>query len=141
MSESHEPVDPVAAGHEGSQVGASVAVNTIVSVVVLLGGAFWMTSLFIGGLERQPDPLQNDRSELARVKTPTVRLDPAQPASRRNLEAAQNEILDSYGWVKEPAGVARIPIEVAMTRLVEEGLPANDTPEEETNDSAEGGQP
>jgi hypothetical protein len=35
----------------------------------------------------------------------------------------QDHVLGSYGWVDEKAGVARVPIEQAMTMLLKNGLP------------------
>jgi hypothetical protein len=40
------------------------------------------------------------------------------------LKAKQESLLGSYGWVDEPGGVTRIPIDQAMKMLVERGLPA-----------------
>lgn len=37
--------------------------------------------------------------------------------------AAENQKLNSYGWVDKPAGVVRIPIPRAMDLVVERGLP------------------
>jgi len=39
------------------------------------------------------------------------------------LQDAADAILNSYGWVDEKAGVARIPIQQAMKRLATKGLP------------------
>jgi hypothetical protein len=39
------------------------------------------------------------------------------------LLGAQNALLQSYGWVDQGAGVARIPIARAMALLAERGLP------------------
>ena len=50
---------------------------------------------------------------------------PEQVLARREAAAAH---LDSYGWVDESAGVARIPIEQAMAILIEEGLPSGPEP-------------
>jgi hypothetical protein len=38
----------------------------------------------------------------------------------RRQEAA---VLTTYGWVDRQAGIVRIPIDVAMTQILEEGLP------------------
>jgi len=40
------------------------------------------------------------------------------------MKKQQEELLDSYGWVDESKGVTRIPIDEAMKRLAERGLPA-----------------
>ncbi len=41
----------------------------------------------------------------------------------RNFLTNQENQLNSYGWVDEKAGVARIPIERAMELIVQQGLP------------------
>ncbi len=46
----------------------------------------------------------------------------------RAMHKEQDELLSSYGWVDETKGVAHIPIEEAMKRLVERGLPARPMP-------------
>ncbi len=51
--------------------------------------------------------------ELARKVTE----DPYEPLQR--LDADQLELLNSYGWVDQQAGIARIPIDRAMELVVE----------------------
>jgi hypothetical protein len=41
----------------------------------------------------------------------------------RRLREQEDAILTTYGWVDRQAGIARIPIDVAMTQVLEEGLP------------------
>ena len=41
----------------------------------------------------------------------------------KELRAAQETALHSYGWVDRNAGIVRIPIEQAMQKLLEERLP------------------
>jgi hypothetical protein len=41
-----------------------------------------------------------------------------------DLRAAEETTLTTYGWVDKNAGIARIPIDEAMKRVVEKGLPA-----------------
>ncbi len=59
-----------------------------------------------------------------------TRIPPAprlQTNPRRDLELFrrnEDQILTSYGWVDKNAGVVRIPIDDAMKRVVEGGLPA-----------------
>jgi len=48
----------------------------------------------------------------------------------------QENQLNSYGWVDEKAGVARIPITHAMDLLVEQGLPVRPSGGTETNVAA-----
>lgn len=41
----------------------------------------------------------------------------------KDLKAADEQVLTTYGWVDQGQGVARIPIERAKTLIVERGLP------------------
>jgi hypothetical protein len=42
------------------------------------------------------------------------------------LRSRQESLLTSYGWVDEASGVTRIPIDQAMTMLLERGLPVRE---------------
>ena len=55
-----------------------------------------------------------ERQELARKVTE----DPYDPLQR--LDADQLELLNSYGWVDQQAGIAHIPIDRAMELVVED---------------------
>lgn len=46
----------------------------------------------------------------------------------RTMKKRQEELMGSYGWVDEGKGVTRIPIDEAMKRLAERGLPARPAP-------------
>jgi len=52
---------------------------------------------------------------------PRLQTDPATDLA--NYMTKQRERLDSYGWVDRAHGVARIPIEEAMRRLAQQGIP------------------
>jgi len=54
---------------------------------------------------------------------PEPRLQVSAPKDLEQYKAAQGEILNSYGWVDQKAGVVRIPIDRAMDILVQKGLP------------------
>ena len=42
----------------------------------------------------------------------------------RQMRAAEEAVLNSYGWVDKDSGRVRIPIERAMEILAKKGLPA-----------------
>jgi hypothetical protein len=44
-----------------------------------------------------------------------------------DLRAAEDTVLNSYGWVDKTGGVVRIPIDEAMKLTVARGLPARQT--------------
>lgn len=52
---------------------------------------------------------------------PRLQADPA--LALKELRQRDEEILNGYGWVNEQSGIVRIPIERAMTLLLERGLP------------------
>jgi hypothetical protein len=52
---------------------------------------------------------------------PRIQADPA--ADMKTLREREDAVLTTYGWVDRPAGVVRIPIDVAMKQVLEEGLP------------------
>jgi hypothetical protein len=59
---------------------------------------------------------------------PEPRLQAAPEADAAEMRAAEEEFLNSYGWVDEEAGIARIPIEEAMALIAERGLPVRPDP-------------
>lgn len=42
------------------------------------------------------------------------------------LEAEQTELLSSYGWIDEEAGIVHIPIEQAIDLQLEQGYPVSE---------------
>ena len=44
----------------------------------------------------------------------------------KDLRAAEDALLNSYGWVDRNAGITRIPIERAMDKLLQQGLPVRE---------------
>ncbi len=59
---------------------------------------------------------------LARFPKPNLQIDDDH-AQMTSLLAAQNEKLNSYGWVDRSNGIVRIPIDRAMDLILERGLP------------------
>ena len=57
---------------------------------------------------------------------PRLQTDPRRDLA--DLRAREDELLNSYGWVDKNAGIVRIPIESAMTLMLERGLPARAEP-------------
>lgn len=75
------------------------------------------------GLEEEPASVPPGLVQTGRVLPPAPRL---QVDARKDLNAYlkdQQEMLDTYGWVDQKAGVVRIPVDRAMDLLLEKGLP------------------
>ena len=56
-------------------------------------------------------------------KFPQPRLETDETTEINNFRMQEEQTLNSYGWVDQSTGVARIPIDRAMEILVERGLP------------------
>lgn len=98
-------------------------VFVMVSLVVLV-----LLRLFSGEAAREDAELAP--TSLARPEAPNQERLPPQPRIQANPEAdmaalrrQEDAILTTYGWVDRQAGIARIPIDVAMKQVLEEGLP------------------
>jgi hypothetical protein len=56
-------------------------------------------------------------------KFPQPRLETDETTEINNFRMQEEQTLNSYGWVDQQAGVARIPIDRAMALLAQRGLP------------------
>jgi hypothetical protein len=105
--------------------GLSVA-GIVVYLVVLL-----LFRLFSGQADRQDAqlaPASVARPEAAPggerlPPEPRIQANPA--ADMKSLRLQEEAVLTTYGWVDRQAGIARIPIDVAMSQVLEEGLPVH----------------
>lgn len=57
------------------------------------------------------------------LKWPEPRIQVAAADDMARLRAEHEAVLRTYGWVDREAGVVRVPIDVAMKLVLEEGLP------------------
>ncbi|WP_448192569.1 hypothetical protein [Azospirillum sp. sgz301742] len=88
---------------------AALAVFVIAAVIVAL------LVIFPDATRDQPKALT------AAMPEPRLQTDPA--ADMRAYRAEAERTLHSYGWVDRAAGIARIPIDEAMRRVAERGIP------------------
>ncbi len=99
--------------------------------IVAAGGVVWWALHELSAFQaRSEPPVSPLRVGTPRQLPPEPRLQgipghpmPA-PEELRELQDSANAALNSYGWVDQKAGIARIPIEEAMKRLAAQGLPA-----------------
>jgi hypothetical protein len=105
-------------------------------IALAIAGVFmhlilWSAYKYYAGSEKAPTPLANPMASSTRqlpqgdpVRTfPAPTLQPDDVADMNKFRAYEDEELNSYGWVNQSAGVARIPIEQAMQALAKQGLP------------------
>jgi len=64
----------------------------------------------------------------SRVEPPPPRLQADPVLDLGALRAREERELSTYGWVDRERGTVRVPIDRAMKRLVERGLPARPAP-------------
>jgi hypothetical protein len=115
------------AGHEASDVsiraivlfGIGLAIATALVGLAMLG----LFRFFEARQERRTEPVPPMVAANLRRTPSGPRLEPDPLAPRRAIQAREDAVLTSYGWVDPKAGVARIPIDRAMELLVERGLP------------------
>ena len=103
---------------------AGIAVMGTVSYLVI----FVLLRLFSGEAAKQ-DALVAPAS-LAQPAAPGEERLPPEPRIQANpagdlkmLRDQEDAVLTTYGWVDRPAGVVRVPIDVAMKLVIEQGLP------------------
>lgn len=100
----------------------------IVIAWIVLFGVLALVALVSGGLLRllskplavttAPNPIENPGLPAR------PRLELHLPEKLRQLRAAEEAVLNHYGWVDRARGVVHIPIDRAMQDVLEEGLPA-----------------
>lgn len=126
----HEPKQmnsgPPHSGHETSDadVGAlaKFGIGLAVLCAVALALMFAMLSFFEGENARTappPSPLAAQRG-----LPPGPRLQVLPEKDMAHLQAAEDSVLNSFGWVMREAGIVRIPIDRALELTAQRGLPA-----------------
>lgn len=98
----------------------ALIVGTAIVVVLVLGLYRFFQAREVAK-DAPPSPLV-DRTQ-PRVP-PEPRLQTAPDVELAAMRAVEKRILESYGWVDESAGIARVPIDRAMAMLLQRGLPS-----------------
>ncbi len=140
MDGSNGPTEKPKPGHETSDAnvrnllifGAGLSLVVIAGLVVSRA----VFRYFVGhqGLGPPASPFEN-----VRMLPPEPRLQVSAPKDLEQYKAAQEEILNNYGWVDQKAGIVRIPIERAMDILLQRGFPVRTaTPENQGTPKAPG---
>jgi hypothetical protein len=105
-----------------SIIGFAVGLSVVTLIVLAL---MWgMGVVFKEAEEAKDRPPPAMAEALADPIPPGPRLQSAPPRDMDELRAQDREMLSSYAWVDQAGGVARIPIDRAMSIVVEKGLGA-----------------
>ncbi len=125
MAETSPGTDSTSRRHEERDIQVRLIVLSgvglvIVTAIVLLV-ADWLFDDFAASRVKVQGPL----APLAETRPlpPEPRLQVAPAQDLQQMRAAEDAVLSSYGWVNEAAGFVRIPIDRAIERVVEQGLP------------------
>ncbi len=99
-----------------------IGVVMIVAAVVIHTAVWWLFDAF----DRREAQKGRPPATLVQTQRPAVpepRLQTDAPADLNAVRDAQKNELETYGWIDQQKGVVRIPVEQAMTILVQRGLP------------------
>ncbi len=99
--------------------GAGLAVT-----LVVLGALVWLLYGFDRGAEPGERPADYPLSAERPLTPPEPRLQTHPRQDLLDFRAQEGAVLTTYGWVDRPRGVVRIPIDRAMSLVVERGLPS-----------------
>ena len=107
-----------------TKLGVAILAVTVITAVALVP----VIGVMKGRAEKHDPPTPELVGFGPDRKAPEPRLQERPFDDWRAMHRQQDELLASYGWVDETKGVARIPIDEAMKRLTEKGLPARPAP-------------
>lgn len=131
-------------GHETRDMNAWVVAAAGVGLVVMLGvvlaGVTWLQAGVMGppaGVA--PPPVR--ATPAVPPLPPEPRLEAVPGQQLREVRAAEDALLNSYGWIDRQAGVAHMPIDRAIRLLAARGLPARSASEAPPADARSAGRP
>lgn len=116
----HSDVNVIAVG----KVGVALLLATILAMALMVGVFNYFKTLD-GGEAISIDPTKVF-PEPQLEKTPIPNL--------KNFREAEDQALDTYGWVDQQKGIVRIPIAKAMDMVMAKGLPVRTTAPPLAND-------
>jgi len=124
MEKTPPPPGQLDAGYETTDFRSRPVVTFGIGILVLVGASF----IFLIGvmllLERL-NPVGQPISPIATSQLPpSPRLEIEEGGDLGEALRKANAVLNHYGWVDQPAGKVRIPIDRAIDLLAERGLPS-----------------
>jgi hypothetical protein len=114
----------------------TVNIPSVVMFLVALAAAVVVVALLMRGLLRYFDARKAQEAPPPSPLAPGVRVPPeprlqGAPGSVRSptedirrFREQEDQMLNSYGWIDQPNGIIRIPIEQAKKMIEQKGLPA-----------------
>jgi hypothetical protein len=127
------PVPPV--GFERTDVDAwAIGKFGIALVLICVASMAMLLFVFHYFIAREGPPPPKAFSNPANVRRPagTV-LEETPVVDLARERAAEDKILNSYGWVDKDKGIVRVPIDQAIDMLAQKGLPSRTSTPETSN--------
>jgi hypothetical protein len=114
--------------HEASDVNIRAVFGFGAGLIVVAGiihFLVWLLFLYFSGREAVRTPRQFPLAATEQQQLPPEpRLQITPRQDLKDLRAAEDNVLNGYGWIDRNASVVHIPIDAAMKRVVEQGLPS-----------------
>ena len=112
--------------HEESDINVRAIlwfVAILAAITVAIQIAMWGMFKGLDWYEVRNEPYVTPLAPPAGQQPPEPRLQTTPWSDLRSFRAEQDQYVNSYGWVDEKLGVARIPISKAKQLLLQRGLP------------------
>lgn len=115
-------------GHETSDVDTWAIGRFAIALVLVAVGCMavlmWLFHYFIVREGPMPPKAYSslDKAEVRQPPAPLLETTPVEQLARER--AAEDQTLNSYGWVDKQHGIVRIPIDQAIDLLANKGLPS-----------------
>lgn len=113
--------------HEQSDASTRPIFRFVAGLAVFVAAAMVVMAMLYSYFTDREAALDTSLSPLAKeapVKTSGPQLQPNPRVDIEVLRRSEEAQLNGYGWVDQPAGLVRIPVERAMELMAERGLPA-----------------
>jgi hypothetical protein len=114
--------------HEDSDVDVwavgKFGIALVLLSIVALGGLFALFRYFEQAAGGPLPPVSRRYQVDARQRPPAPQLEETPILDLARERAAEDKLLNSYGWVDRASGTVRLPIDRAIDLLAERGLPS-----------------
>lgn len=128
MAENKHDLERPPVGHETTDVNAwaigKFAIALVLVCVASLGLLLMLFHYFITREGPEPQKVYSslDQANVKRPGGPVLEETPVLDLARER--AAEDQVLNSYGWEDKQKGIVRIPIDKAIDILAQKGLPS-----------------
>ncbi len=137
-----ERLDRAAAlGHELRDLPARGILLFGIAFLIVMAMVFVVATatdfVLMGHLPAAPFPAVNLQNAPVPTLPPEPRLEAEPGQQLQELRSVEDQILHSYGWVDQKAGIVHIPIDRAMDILAQRGLPSRPAGQSQFEDNGQ----